>query len=71
MDHADREGTSRDWSDPNWKSMRALRGGITDAAREERKILFGENIIEIEARSLFQLLIDEVSTGPVLTGFTC
>lgn len=50
----------RDWSDPNWTSLRALRGGVSDAVREDRRVLFGDNVIEIEARSIFQLLVDEV-----------
>lgn len=51
---------SRDWSDPNWTSLKALRGGVSDSAREDRRIMFGDNLIEIEGRTAFQLLVDEV-----------
>lgn len=50
----------RDWKDPNWLSLRALRSGISDQAREDRRTLFGDNSIDIEARTLGQLLVDEV-----------
>lgn len=49
-----------DWRDPNWTTLKSLRGGITDAVREDRKTMFDQNTIEIEARSIGQLLIDEV-----------
>lgn len=43
--------------------MKALRGGISDAVREDRRTIFGENTIEIDARSILQLLVDEVGTA--------
>ena len=52
-----------DWSDPNWTSLKSLRGGVSDNAREDRRIMFGDNLIEIEGRSMLQLLVDEV--GPI------
>jgi len=59
----------RDWSDPNWTSLKSLRGGVNDNAREDRRIMFGDNVIEIEGRSTFQLLVDEV--GPLILCITC
>lgn len=50
----------RDWKDPFWLSLRALRAGISDQVKEDRRILFGDNSIDIEARTLGQLLVDEV-----------
>ena len=49
-----------DWRDPSWTTLKSLRGGITDAIREDRKTMFDQNTIEIEARSIGQLLVDEV-----------
>lgn len=58
-----------DWSDPNWTSLKALRGGVSDNAREDARIMFGDNVIEIEGRSTFQLLVDEVDSFTLCT--TC
>lgn len=50
----------RDWRDPRWTSIRAVAGGLDTPTREQRKVLTGENMIDIEGKSVFGLLIDEV-----------
>ena len=53
----------RDWKDPKWTSgggVSSLRVGLRSATASFRERLFGQNAIEIEARSVPQLLVDEV-----------
>lgn len=50
-----------DWKDPNWTSIAALRQGLTtDGDVPLRTTLFDRNAIEIEAKSIGALLMDEV-----------
>ncbi|KAK7966114.1 uncharacterized protein PG986_000391 [Apiospora aurea] len=51
---------STGWEDPNWKRVRAVRAGLDTDEKEERENVFGANIIDIEQKSIFQLLVDEV-----------
>lgn len=51
---------ARDWSDIHWTTTQSLRRGITSNESRERKTLFGKNAIEIQAKSIFALLIEEV-----------
>lgn len=51
----------RDWRDPQWTSIRAVAAGLDTPTREQRRVLTGENMIDIEGKSVFGLLIDEVS----------
>jgi cation-transporting ATPase 13A2 len=51
----------RDWRDPKWTSVRAIAGGLTEETRAQRKVLFGENVIDIEGKGIFTLMVDEVS----------
>lgn len=52
---------ARDWRDPTWASasFKGLRKGPTSKQRAQRKTLFGDNIISIEAKTIPQLLLDE------------
>lgn len=50
----------RDWRDPRWTSARAVAQGLDSSTREQRKVLMGENNIDIEGKTLFGLLVDEV-----------
>lgn len=51
----------RDWKDPCWTSIAALRQGLsTDTDLAFRKSLFDSNAIEIEAKGIGALLMDEV-----------
>lgn len=55
---------STGWEDPNWKRVRAVRAGLDTDEKDERENVFGANIIDIEQKSIFQLLVDEVSRYP-------
>jgi cation-transporting P-type ATPase 13A2 len=48
------------WKDPNWTSVRDLRLGIDGDEKEQREFVFGSNLIDIEQKSIPQLLVDEV-----------
>ncbi|KAI0540963.1 hypothetical protein GGR58DRAFT_458516 [Xylaria digitata] len=48
------------WKDPSWTRVRDLRTGIDGDEKDERERVFGANIIDIEQKSIPQLLVDEV-----------
>ncbi|GAW12630.1 hypothetical protein ANO14919_020000 [Xylariales sp. No.14919] len=48
------------WKDPNWTRVRDLRTGIDGDEKNKREHVFGANIIDIEQKSIPQLLVDEV-----------
>jgi len=50
----------RDWRDPGWTSARAVANGLESSTREPRRLLMGENIIDIASKSALGLLLDEV-----------
>ncbi|KAJ9112557.1 hypothetical protein QFC19_000574 [Naganishia cerealis] len=50
----------RDWRDPKWTSVRAIAGGLDEETRAQRKVLFGENVIDIEGKGIINLMVDEV-----------
>ncbi len=55
------------WKDPAWADTEASRSGIDAEEKENRELIFGKNLIEIEQKSIPQLLIDEgsaTSPGP-------
>jgi cation-transporting P-type ATPase 13A2 len=57
------------WWDPQWTGAKELRVGLDIDERDIRDQVFGKNMIEIQAKSVLQLLLDEVSFlrhGPVL-----
>lgn len=47
------------WKDPAWTNPEAIRGGIDTEDKEKRECVFGRNIIDIEQKSIGQLLVDE------------
>ena len=50
-----------EWKDPQWSSLSSLRRGLTTSGDVAlRTTLFGLNAIEIEAKTIGQLLMDEV-----------
>jgi cation-transporting ATPase 13A2 len=51
----------RDWRDPKWTSVKAVASGLGKDVREQRRILFGDNVIDIEGKGVVGLLLDEVS----------
>ncbi|CDU25369.1 related to YPK9-vacuolar protein with a possible role in sequestering heavy metals [Sporisorium scitamineum] len=50
----------KDWRDPLWTSLVAINSGISWDAEKDRTTIFGKNAIEIQAKSTWQLLVDEV-----------
>lgn len=52
-----------DWKDPNWTDVKSIRAGLDSDERLRRERVFGANEIEIERKSILQLLVDEVSVG--------
>ncbi|GAA6025566.1 hypothetical protein JCM11491_003215 [Sporobolomyces phaffii] len=51
---------ARDWKDITWRTIPSLRRGLPTTDHVFRTSLFGSNAIEIEAKGLGQLLMDEV-----------
>ncbi|KAI0977328.1 hypothetical protein F4678DRAFT_468531 [Xylaria arbuscula] len=48
------------WKDPSWTRVRDLRTGIDGDEKDQREHVFGANIIDIDQKSVPQLLVDEV-----------
>ena len=57
----DRFVLSNSWKDPMWTDVRSIRVGIDGEEKEMRELVFGKNLIDIEQKSIPQLLMDEVS----------
>ncbi|GAM86777.1 hypothetical protein ANO11243_047970 [Dothideomycetidae sp. 11243] len=47
------------WKDPSWTSIQSVRTGIDADDHEQRERIFGKNLIDIEDKSIGQLLVDE------------
>lgn len=47
------------WKDPAWSDAAALRVGLDSEEKDYRHRVFGENMIDLEEKSVGQLLIDE------------
>lgn len=47
------------WKDPNWTETEKIRSGIDTDEKETRERVFGKNDIDIEQKSISQLLVDE------------
>ncbi|KAI9721371.1 MAG: hypothetical protein M1828_005231 [Chrysothrix sp. TS-e1954] len=47
------------WKDPAWTHPDNIRSGIDTEEKDYRQLVFGGNVIEIEQKSIFQLLFDE------------
>ncbi|KAI9818566.1 MAG: hypothetical protein M1827_000625 [Pycnora praestabilis] len=54
---------SNSWKDPAWTDVRSIRAGIDGNEKEHRERVFGSNTIDIEQKTIPQLLIDEVCTS--------
>jgi cation-transporting ATPase 13A3/4/5 len=52
------------WKDPRWSNVREIRAGIDSEEKTHRDVVFGDNLIDIEEKSWFQLLVDEVGSWP-------
>ncbi|PGH05980.1 hypothetical protein AJ79_06669 [Helicocarpus griseus UAMH5409] len=55
----DRFLLSTGWKDPSWTNVRALRAGLTAEERDSREQVFGSNIIDIQQKSIPQIMVDE------------
>jgi cation-transporting P-type ATPase 13A2 len=51
---------NNNWADPQWTDIKALRGGLDSDERDIRDQVFGKNVLDIQQKSIPQLLIDEV-----------
>ncbi|THC91564.1 hypothetical protein EYZ11_008983 [Aspergillus tanneri] len=51
------------WKDPLWTHPKMMRVGLDADDRDTREQIFGKNIIDIQQKPAFQLLIDEVSVA--------
>lgn len=49
------------WKDPLWTNAKVMRSGLDADDRDSREQIFGTNLIDIQQKSIFQLLMDEVS----------
>lgn len=49
------------WKDPSWTNAKVMRSGLDADERDSREQIFGSNAIEIEQKTIPQLLVDEVS----------
>lgn len=49
------------WKDPQWTNVKVMRGGLDADERDSREQIFGQNLIDIQQKSIPQLLVDEVS----------
>lgn len=48
------------WKDPKWTDVRSVRGGLDGDERYRRELVFGQNQIDIQQKTIPQLLVDEV-----------
>lgn len=49
------------WRDPLWTNSKVMRNGLDADDRDSREQIFGKNLLDIQQKSLGQLLVDEVS----------
>ncbi|KAJ5661616.1 uncharacterized protein N7477_009232 [Penicillium maclennaniae] len=47
------------WKDPSWINAKAMRAGLDADERDSREQLFGQNVIDIQQKTVPQLLVDE------------
>lgn len=55
------------WKDPDWTDVRLVRSGLDSDEKTIRETVFGSNLIDIEQKSVGQLLVDEVSRSSQLS----
>ncbi|PSS02441.1 hypothetical protein BD289DRAFT_359689 [Coniella lustricola] len=56
----DKFRVSNGWKDPLWTEVSTVRQGIDSEEKANRELVFGSNLIDIEQKSVFRLLVDEV-----------
>lgn len=55
------------WKDPLWTNIKRMRVGLDADDHDSRAQIFGANVIDIQQKSVFQLLIDEVRAMLLIT----
>jgi cation-transporting P-type ATPase 13A2 len=63
----DRFVLSNGWTDPTWTDVKSIRAGIDGDEKEMRELVFGKNLIDIQQKSIPQLLVDEVGNALTTT----
>jgi cation-transporting P-type ATPase 13A2 len=48
------------WKDAAWTNTKLMRLGLDADERDNRELVFGQNIIDVQQKSTSQLLVDEV-----------
>lgn len=48
------------WRDLAWTNVKVMRDGLDVDERDSRELIFGKNVIDIQQKSVPQLLVDEV-----------
>lgn len=51
------------WRDPSWTDVKSIRAGLDSDERHRREQVFNKNQIDIQEKTISQLLIDEVSAS--------
>lgn len=52
--------------DPVWTDMKSIRAGLDGDEKQRKAQVFGKNQIDVQQKSVLQLLVDEVSAEPRL-----
>ncbi|KAJ5736601.1 uncharacterized protein N7483_001726 [Penicillium malachiteum] len=55
----DKFGLINGWKDPTWINAKAMRAGLDADERDSREQIFGQNVIDIQQKTIIQLLLDE------------
>jgi hypothetical protein len=55
------------WKDPLWTNIKRMRIGLDADDHDSRAQIFGANVIDIQQKSIIQLLIDEVRAMLLIT----
>ncbi|OKL61963.1 hypothetical protein UA08_02661 [Talaromyces atroroseus] len=50
------------WKDSAWTSTKRMRLGLDAEERDNRELVFGQNIIDVQQKSTSQLLVDEIAS---------
>lgn len=48
------------WKDPEWTSVGTCEKGLERGTHQERSMVFGQNLIDVEEKTVGQLLVQEV-----------
>jgi cation-transporting P-type ATPase 13A2 len=59
---------NNNWADPQWANVKALREGLDSDERDIRDQVFGKNVLDIQQKSIPQLLMDEVCFESLRSG---